>query len=83
MRLRKQIRWIAWTLATASASVCADSLPPIKPVAHVDLSRFMGDWYVIAAIPTRFEKTAYNAVETYRLQADGRVATSFRFRKGA
>jgi|GEM_PF-14784 len=57
------------------------SRPPIKPVTEVDLSRFMGDWYVIATIPTIFERSAYNAVETYRLQPYGEVATSFRFRK--
>ncbi|MET0331186.1 MAG: lipocalin family protein, partial [Dyella sp.] len=54
-----------------SACVHASSLTPIKPVEHVDLARFMGDWYVIATIPTRFEKNAYNAVETYKLQPDG------------
>ena len=27
----------------------------------------MGDWYVIASIPTFIEKEAYNAVESYRL----------------
>lgn len=52
-------------------------------VAHVDLQRFMGDWYVIANIPTRLEREAYNAVESYRLAPDGRVLTTFTFRKGA
>ena len=40
--------------------------PPIPVVAHVDLERFMGDWYVIANIPTFVEKGAHNAVESYR-----------------
>ncbi|ODT94623.1 MAG: hypothetical protein ABS82_10005 [Rhodanobacter sp. SCN 67-45] len=61
----------------------ARELPPITPVAHVDLPRFMGDWYVIATIPTRFEKNAYNAVEVYALRPDGNVATSFHFRNGS
>lgn len=69
--------------AIAGVSGCAHSLEPIRPVAHVDLPRFMGTWYVIATIPTRFEKNAYNAVEAYALQPDGHVATSFRFRNGA
>jgi apolipoprotein D and lipocalin family protein len=43
----------------------------------------MGDWYVIATIPTHFERDSYNAVETYKLQPDGDVATSFRFNEGA
>ena len=37
-------------------------------VKQVDLDRFMGDWYVIANIPTFIEKDAYNAIETYRLE---------------
>jgi len=73
---------LACTFAITSATANADP-KPIKPVEHVDLDRFMGDWYVIATIPTWFEKEAYDAVETYALQADGHVATSFRFRSGS
>jgi apolipoprotein D and lipocalin family protein len=43
----------------------------------------MGDWYVIANIPTLIEKDAYNAIESYRLDDDGTVATTFRFNKGS
>jgi apolipoprotein D and lipocalin family protein len=46
----------------------------------VDLPRFMGDWYVIANIPTFIEKGAHNAVESYRLAADGSIETTFTFR---
>jgi apolipoprotein D and lipocalin family protein len=67
----------------ANASACASELPPIKPVAHVDLPRFMGNWYVIATIPTRFEKNAYNAVEVYALRPNGDIATSFQYRVGS
>ncbi|TAN04604.1 MAG: hypothetical protein EPN36_08190 [Rhodanobacteraceae bacterium] len=66
-----------------SAAACAASLPPIQPVAHVDLSRFMGKWYLIATIPTRYGKNAYNAVETYTLQQDGNIHTTFSFHDGA
>jgi apolipoprotein D and lipocalin family protein len=58
------------------------SHPPIQTVASVDLQRFMGDWYVIAAIPTFIETDAYNALESYRLAADGTVATTFTFNQG-
>jgi apolipoprotein D and lipocalin family protein len=71
------------SLLIVGACVHAGSLPSIKPVAHVDLPRFMGAWYVIATIPTRFEKSAYNAVETYELQPDGNVYTAFRFQDGS
>ena len=55
----------------------------MKTVAKVDLPRFMGAWYVIANIPTAIEKGAHNAVESYRLDDDGSIATTFTFRDGA
>ena len=43
----------------------------------------MGDWYVIANIPTFIEKGAVNAVESYELDSKGRINTTFTFRKGS
>jgi apolipoprotein D and lipocalin family protein len=57
-------------------------MKPIHTVESVDLKRFMGDWYVIASIPTFIETDAYNAVESYQLAEDGTIETTFRFRKG-
>ena len=57
-------------------------MPPIKTETKVDLARFMGDWFVIANIPTFLEKGAHNAVESYRLAADGTIETTFTFRDG-
>ena len=54
--------------------------PPLVTVPKVELERFMGDWYVIASIPTFIEKGAHNAVESYRLAADGTIETTFTFR---
>lgn len=59
------------------------SRPPIPPVPQVDLPRFMGDWYVIAHIPTFIEKNAFDAVESYALAPDGTIATTFTFRAGS
>ena len=56
---------------------------PMPPVAHVDLPRFMDDWYVIAHIPSWPERNAYDAVESYRPLPDGRIQTDFRYRKGS
>jgi apolipoprotein D and lipocalin family protein len=64
-------------------SACQASQPPLKTVPSVDLEKFMGDWYVIANIPTFLEKDAHNAVETYRLDDDGTIATTFTFRDGS
>ncbi|GAB6047998.1 lipocalin family protein [Methyloparacoccus murrellii] len=55
--------------------------PPITLASKVDLPRFMGDWYVIANIPTFIEKGAHNAVESYRLNPDGTIATTFTYRQ--
>ena len=59
------------------------TVKPIRTVDRVDLNRFMGDWYVIASIPTFIEKDAFNAIESYRLDDDGTVATTFKFNKGS
>lgn len=61
---------------------CQGAGKPITTVEQVDLQRFTGDWYVIAAIPTFIETEAFNAVETYALDDQGRVPTTFRFNKG-
>jgi apolipoprotein D and lipocalin family protein len=58
-------------------------MQPLEVIDGVDLDRFMGDWYVIANIPTSIEKTAYNAVESYQMDPDGTIATTFTFRDGA
>ena len=63
-------------------SACS-SAPTIPVAERVDLERFMGDWYVIANIPTSPEKGAHNAVESYRLDNDGSIATTFTFREGS
>ncbi len=71
----------AATLLALIGSACS-SQPPLATVDYVDLDRFMGDWYVIANIPTAIETEAYNAVESYRLDDDGTIDTTFTFRKG-
>lgn len=43
----------------------------------------MGDWYVIAHIPSRPEREAFDAVESYALRPDGRIQTTFTYRKGS
>jgi apolipoprotein D and lipocalin family protein len=65
-------------------AACEDrSRPPLLTAEQVDLQRFMGPWHVIASIPTRLERGAHNAVESYRLNADGTVATTFTFNAGS
>jgi apolipoprotein D and lipocalin family protein len=73
---------IAVLLSALHLAGCRDDHPPIALAEDVDLQRFMGDWYVIANIPTRIEREAWGAVESYRLEPDGTIATTFTFRKG-
>ena len=61
---------------------CASTPPTIAPVTQLDLPRFMGKWYVIAHVEGPFDKGAQNAVETYSLRPDGRIATTYQQRKG-
>ena len=65
---------------TACAGNNMDDIPLVK---QVNLPKFMGDWYVIAVIPTLIETQSYNAIEHYQLNADDTIATTFTFYKGA
>jgi|TARA_B110000495_G_scaffold114878_1_gene99477 apolipoprotein D and lipocalin family protein len=51
----------------------------LETVDYVDIEKFMGDWYVIANIPTFIEKRATNAIESYQLNDKGEVETTFTF----
>jgi apolipoprotein D and lipocalin family protein len=73
------------TAALAGLGILAagcGSRPPLAVAPQVDIPRFMGDWYVIACIPTRIEREAYAPKESYTLDASGRIHTVFTFRKG-
>lgn len=70
---------LSWFLAGCAGN----KMNEIATVSQVDLPRFMGDWYVIAAIPTAIETQSYNAIENYKLNTDGTIATTFTFHKGA
>ena len=77
--LNTNFRVILITVLVFSLSACSN-MEQLQVVDDVDVERFMGDWYVIANIPTSIEKGAHNAIETYRLDDDGSIATTFTFR---
>ena len=79
----RPLRSLLFVAAVLSLAGCASRGPDMKTVDYVDLDRFMGSWYVIANIPTFLEKGAHNAVETYSLNDDGTIATTFTFRDGS
>jgi apolipoprotein D and lipocalin family protein len=74
---------LLFLIGSLMLTACQSSRPPITTARQVDLPRFMGDWYVIANIPTFIEKGAHNAVESYRLKSDGTIDTTFTFNKDA
>jgi apolipoprotein D and lipocalin family protein len=53
----------------------------MQTASHVDLSRYMGDWYVIANIPYFAEKDCFDSVESYALRPDGDIDNWFTCRK--
>ncbi len=70
-------------LVACQSMVSAKERPPLALAKSVDLPRFMGDWYVIAAIPTIFEKNVFSPKDSYRLDADGTIDTTFSYRAGS
>lgn len=46
---------------------------PLKTVDHVDIKRYMGKWYEIAAFPARFERNCTCTTAQYTLNDDGTV----------
>lgn len=68
-------------LLLPGSALMAGSREPIPLVPRVELPRFMGDWYVIAFVPTFIDRGGHNQLENYRLSDDGTIATTFTFRK--
>ena len=79
--MKSLLRASSVTALFLTLTACS-SVEPLQTVEDVDIERFMGDWYVIANIPTTIEKGAHNAVETYQLDDDGSIATTFTFNDG-
>jgi apolipoprotein D and lipocalin family protein len=78
------IRILVLATLAALEPGCMSTRAPTVPVAPaVDLPRFMGAWHVIASIPSYPERNAYDAVESYELRPDGRIQTTFTYRKGS
>ena len=70
-------------IALVALAACSSSEPPNQPLAsQVDLDRFMGVWYVHGYTPTMLDRDAYGATETYEARDDGKIQTTYSFRKG-
>jgi apolipoprotein D and lipocalin family protein len=57
---------------------------PLPALPRIDVPKMMGTWYVIAVLPTPFEKGAFNPTEKYTWNAEKKnVAVEFTFNKGS
>jgi apolipoprotein D and lipocalin family protein len=78
---RKFFRICLWLAAALSLTGCATP-PATRTVAHVDLDRYLGRWYVIANVPYALERGKVASYDTYARRPDGRLDNIFTFRKG-
>ncbi len=76
---------ISLLMFAALLSSCSSTppKPPLKTVAHLDLPRFMGDWYVFANIPYSLENGKVGSFDRYAMRPDGRIQNNFLFRRGS
>ncbi len=79
--LLRMLAVIALLALSGCASMSGTSSRPLRPVAHVDLQRYMGGWFVIANIPYFAEKNCFDSVEGYALRPDGRIDNKFACRE--
>src|ERR1700761_1715245 len=77
------LRTFLWSCVLIVLCGCTSMKTPLRTVDHVDLPRYMGDWYVIGNIPYFAEKNCYDSIESYALRADGDIDNWFSCRKGS
>ncbi len=67
----------------AGCATASKPAPDLHTVAHVDLDRYMGRWYVISHTPYILEKGKVASSDNYSARPDGRMNNVFAFRKGS
>lgn len=86
MNTQRRRHWFPAALAAIAGLLggCASTAAPggkLHTVPHVDLQRYMGDWYVIGEIPWFAERNCVDSIESYALRADGDIDNEFHCRK--
>jgi apolipoprotein D and lipocalin family protein len=75
-----RFRWLVCVLAVGGAIASADPLP-VQSVPHVDLKRYSGKWYEIAAFPMFFQRQCIgDTTAEYQMRPDGDIAVVNRCR---
>lgn len=86
--LRRRSRLPRLTLLVPALVIGALALPALadddepEVVEHVDLERYAGKWYEIAAIPNMFQKGCTRTIARYELRDDGKLEVINSCRKG-
>lgn len=63
------------------AAAPLQAAPPVQPVEHVDLERYVGRWYEIARLPMFFQRRCVaDTTAEYTRQTDGSIAVTNRCR---
>ncbi len=66
-----------------SCQTIANAETPLKTVDHVDIDRYMGEWFEIASFPQWFSRNCFNTTAQYTLRDDGRVDVLNECHKGS
>jgi apolipoprotein D and lipocalin family protein len=72
-----------WVGACATTTTERLRLPPLQTVAHVELARYLGNWYEIASFPQSFQRGCTATTATYTLRDDGQLDVMNRCRLGS
>lgn len=79
----RRFRCSAWLAIACAALLCACSTPPLRQAGPpIDLTRYMGTWYVIAHVPYFTDRGHVAAHNEYTLQSDGDVGVRYVYRTG-
>jgi apolipoprotein D and lipocalin family protein len=74
---------LLWAGGCASTTSERLRLPPLEPVPHVELARYLGTWYEIASFPQSFQRGCTATSAIYTLRDDGQLDVVNRCRLGA
>jgi apolipoprotein D and lipocalin family protein len=74
-------KFLALALLALASCTSAPKPPPLRTVDHVDLNRYMGDWYVIGTIPWFVEKDNVGTMDIYKLRPNGQIEIRNAFHK--
>jgi apolipoprotein D and lipocalin family protein len=67
----------------AGSAKARDVVPDLRTAPFVDVSRFMGKWWVISHVPNFIENGKVGTSDTYTAISKTRLKTAFTFRKGS